>query len=366
MQIVVAPHGAALVLSRGAAAAPRGTSSSLATDSGLTYVARTGRGWMARPVPLGAGARAVLLAGDGGDHAAAVYVPPIGEAGGAGQAAPGGGREPPGAPCALALIDLRTGAVEAAYPVCTPRELPTGLALQRATGGHTVYLATWNRAAPPGQSDQGLALAGARVRRLVARTGALLSEAPLNGLPRPPAAGGSLLLAPGFAGAAGSGPGPDHLYLVEALPGSLLATWGEVEYGWQFPLSATWRLRWLVAGSLDPLGEVRLSFAPSGLRVAPDGTRAYAFDALGDSLVEIDLATGQTTVLDRVPGHRPWGLELTPDRLLVASPGGGEISVLHLRRARPLQAFRAGRAPAGVALAPPSAIRLGGAPEGRR
>ena len=61
---VVAPTGAALVRS-GSAAGSGGTA--------LTYVPPGGGGAAARPVPLEPGARVLLLAGDGGDYAAAVY-----------------------------------------------------------------------------------------------------------------------------------------------------------------------------------------------------------------------------------------------------------------------------------------------------
>jgi hypothetical protein len=154
----------------------------------LTYVApgAAGARWVARPVSLAPGARVRLLAGDGGDYAAAVYASPEG----------GGGRAPADAACGLALIDLRTGAVEAAYPVCAPRELPTGLALGRTPEGPVAYLALWRRATP---ADRAFLPAGARLVRLAARTGAPLGEAPANGLPRPAGAGGSLRLAPARA-----------------------------------------------------------------------------------------------------------------------------------------------------------------------
>jgi hypothetical protein len=77
-------------------------------------------------VPLERGARAVLLADDGGDHAAAAH----GVAGAAGARA-----APTEAPCGLALLDLRTGAVAAACPLSAPPEPPTGLALQPTAAG---------------------------------------------------------------------------------------------------------------------------------------------------------------------------------------------------------------------------------------
>jgi hypothetical protein len=335
-QVAVAPHGAALVLARDPAAAPGYTRA--AGDPGLTYVAPTpaGGGWAARPVALEPGVRAVLLAGDGGDHAAVVYAP---------QGA-GPGWATPDAPCGLALIDLRTGAVEAAYPVCTPREFATGLALEQTPEGPVAYLALWRRATP---ADRAFLPAGARLLRLAARTGAPLGEAPTNGLPRPPAAGGSLLLAPGPAGG-----GRPALYAVEALagPGSEQATWGAAEYRWRFVLATAWRLRRLTPEALEPAAEVRLGFAPSGLAVAPDGTRAYAFDARGDDLVEVDLATGRPRVLDAVPGHRPWGLAATRDRVYVAAPPRGEVLAVDRATGRRALTRRTGRAPVGLGLAP--------------
>jgi hypothetical protein len=287
-------------------------------------------------VALEPGARAVLLAGDGGDHAAVVYAP----------AGAGAGRAPPAAPCGLALLDLRTGAVEAAYPVCAPRELPTGLALERTPEGPVAYLALWHRATP---ADRPFLPAGARLLRLAARTGAPLGEAPTNGLPRPPAAGGSLLLAPGPAGG-----GRPALYVVEALAGSgsEQATWGAAEYRWRFVLATAWRLRRLAPEDLEPAAEVRLGFAPSGLAVAPDGAAAYAFDARGDDLVEVDLATGRTRVLDAVPGHRPWGLAANRDRVYFAAPPRGEVLAVDRATGRRALTRRTGRAPVGIGLAP--------------
>jgi hypothetical protein len=340
-QLVVAPDGAALVLSGGDAAPPGRPggpgSRGAGAGPGLTWVPRAGAGWAARPVALGPGARAVLLAGDNGDRAAVAYTLPgrsTGDAEGL----------PPEAPCGLALVDLRTGAVEAAYPVCAPRELPTGLALEDTADGPVAYLALWHRATPAGP---GFRPAGARLRRLAARTGAPLGEAPADGLPRPPAAGGSLLLAPGPGGGARA-----PLYLVAAVPGSRLATWDATEYAWQFPLSGGWRLQRLAPDTLDPEADVGLAFAPAGLAVAPDGARAYAFDALSDDLVQIDLSTGRLGLLARLPGSRPWGLAVTADRLYAANPPGGEVWVFDRAAARRVAALRTGGAPVGIGLAP--------------
>ena len=138
---------------------------------------------------------------------------------------------------------------------------------------------------------------------------------------------------------------------MEALPGSRLATWDEAEYRWQFPLAAAWRLRRLVPESLEPEAEVRLAVAPAGLAVAPDGATAYAFDALGPGLVEIDLATGRTGEVARLPVHRPWGLAVTAERLYVASPADRQVWAFDRQRGRRAQVLRVGRAPTGIGLA---------------
>jgi DNA-binding beta-propeller fold protein YncE len=139
---------------------------------------------------------------------------------------------------------------------------------------------------------------------------------------------------------------------VEALPGSELATWGAAEYRWQYALSAAWRLRRLTPDALEPEAELRLGFAPAGLAIAPDGASAYVFDARGDDLVEVDLATGRMRVLGQVPGHRPWGLAATRDRVYVASPPRGEVLALDRATGRRALTLRTGRAPVGIGLEP--------------
>jgi hypothetical protein len=320
-QVVVGAGGGALVRAGGPARAE------------VTYVAPLGDRLVARPVTLEPGARAVLLAGDGGDYAAVAYARPA--------------RDEPA--CGLVLVDLRTGRAEAPHLACTPRELVAGVALERSSEGPIVYLALWRRAAPP---DRTFAPAGARLLRLTARSGAPLAEAPLDGLPRPAAYGGSLLFA--------SSPlGGGRLYAVEALPGSQLATWDEAEFTWQYPLSAGWRLRRLSPQTLEPEVEMRLPFAPTGLAVAPDGA-AYAFDALGDRLVTVDLGTGRAAELARVPGHRPWGLAATASWLYAAGPPDGRVWVLDRSTGRRVAALRAGRAPVAIGVAPVSGGRAGG------
>jgi hypothetical protein len=301
-----------------------------ASATGLTFVTRAGARGSARPVTLPPGGRAVLLAGDGGSAAAAVYT--LRDA---------AGREP-GPACGLALIDLRRGEVAQTFPVCAPREVPTGLALERTGEGPVAYLAVWRPAVRT--ADGSFLAAGARVLRLEVDTGAATAQAALGGLPRPAAAGGSLLLAPGPDGGR-------RLYCLEALPGSELATWGAQEFGWQYVMSSHWRLSRLAPDTLLPEEVLRLDFAPSGLSVAPDGTRAYAFDALGEGLLQIDLATGQSAVLARMAGHQPGGLAATDDRLYAAHPALGQVWVFDRQRGQRVQTFRAGRSPVALSLA---------------
>jgi hypothetical protein len=292
---------------------------------------------VAHRVPLDQGGRPVLLAGDGGAYAAVAYVLPVD--GGGAAAASDPGRAAPG--CRLALVDLRTGRVVVTHPACAARDLATGLALWRTPAGPVAFLALWSRAET---GAGGRAPAGARIMAVQALTGRVLEVAPLAGLPRPAAAGGSLVLAPGPDGRI-------RLYCVEALPGSELATWGETEYGWQFPLSGAWHVLPLTPDRLEPERPVPLAFPPSGLAVAPDGAAAYAFDALGDALLRIDLATGRTTAVASVPGHQPAGLVVAGDRLYASIPQRGQVWGFERQRGARVQVLRAGRQPTGIGLA---------------
>jgi DNA-binding beta-propeller fold protein YncE len=112
------------------------------------------------------------------------------------------------------------------------------------------------------------------------------------------------------------------------------------------------RLRWRTPKGLEPEAGVRLAFAPADLAVTPDGAAAYAFEALGDRLVAIDLAAGQTGEPARVPGHRPWGLAAAADRPYVASPTDGRVWAFDRATGRRVATHWAGRAPAGMALLP--------------
>jgi hypothetical protein len=313
-------------------------------------VAKAPGGWEATPVLLEPGTRVLLLAGDGGDYAVAVYALATPPAGDPDAAAPRAGAGDPAAspsssPCRLALIDLRSGTVEHVHPVCTSRDLPTGLAMEDTPGGPVAYLALWSQAAQgaqAGQEEATFAAAGARIVALQARAGLQLDVVPLTGLPRPIPFGGSLLLAPGPTGA-----GP-RLYCVEALPGAEFGSRSEQEYDWLFPMSSAWLLRRLTPEPLQTEETLHLTFAPVGLRVAPGGAHAYAFDARSDELRQIDLTTGQTTVLGRVPSYSPTGLVATRDRLYVASPRANQLWVFDRQRGRRVQVIPTGRRPVWV------------------
>jgi hypothetical protein len=217
----VGQHGAALALS-----------GDPALGSVLTYATRApdsdSPGVVERAVPLEPGARAVLLAGDGGAYAAVVYVFAAATA----RDGTDSGRSATAA-CRLALVDLRSGAVEAAHTVCGPGDLPTGLAMETTAAGPVAYFAMWSRASQGSASSRA---AGARIVAVQAKTGAMLATVPLAGLPRPVSSGGSLLLAPGPNGSG------RRLYCVASLPNSEIATWDEQEYEWQSVMSGAWRI----------------------------------------------------------------------------------------------------------------------------
>jgi hypothetical protein len=348
-QVVLGQNGAALALS-----------GDPAFGSMLTYVAREpdpdraggkdgeGAGVAERPVPLEPGSRAVLLAGDGGSYAAVVYVLTSSPAADGLDAA-----RPGGTSCRLALVDLRSGASEAAHTVCGAGDLPTALALETTAAGPVAYVAVWSRAA---QGSMGPRAAGARIVAVQARTGAALATLPLAGLPRPASSGGSLILAAGPGGAG------RRLYGVEALPGSETATWSDQEYEWVSAMSGGWHILQVAPGGLVAERAVALDFAPVGLSVAPDGAQAYAFNARDDSVMRIDLATGRAAALGRVAGYRAGGLAATSDRVYVANPWDHQVWVFDRHQNRRVQMIPVGREPvwigalsAGPARAPSAA-----------
>ena len=103
----------------------------------LTYVVPSGGTWTARPVPLEPGAQVTHLASDGEHTAAVIY--------GIVRHSPAG--KPEVAPCRLATIDLRSGAVLKVHPLCSVGETVGGLALEAGPGGTLAYVAVWSE--PP-------------------------------------------------------------------------------------------------------------------------------------------------------------------------------------------------------------------------
>jgi hypothetical protein len=312
-----------------------------ALGSILTYTTRVrdgnGAGLVEQPIPLEPGARAVLLAGDGERYAVVISLLalPLADDG-------AGESRRSGAVCRLALVDLRSGTVEAIHTVCAPGDLPTGLAMETTAAGPIAYVAVWSRAAQVGAN---LRLAGARVVAVQARTGRMLAALPLAGLPRPISSGGSLILAAGRNGAG------RRLYCVEALPGSDLATWSAQEYEWQAAMSGSWQIRELALDPLTAERAVPLAFAPAGLTVTRDGAQAYAFNARDDSLMQIDLASGHATGLAKVNGYSAYGLATTEDRVYVANPPADLVWVFDRQRGRRVQVIPAGRKPVWIGVA---------------
>ncbi|MGI8612738.1 MAG: bifunctional YncE family protein/alkaline phosphatase family protein, partial [Nocardioidaceae bacterium] len=74
---------------------------------------------------------------------------------------------------------------------------------------------------------------------------------------------------------------------------------------------------------------------PAGLAVAPDGSRLYVADQLGDAFSQIDLAT--RTVRTVSAGHNPYGVALSPDgaTAYVSDQGARTVDVYDVSRGAP-------------------------------
>ncbi len=74
---------------------------------------------------------------------------------------------------------------------------------------------------------------------------------------------------------------------------------------------------------------------PAGLAVAPDGSRLYVADQLGDAFSQVDLTTG--TVRTVGTGHNPYGVALAPDgdTAYVSDQGSSTVDVFDVSGATP-------------------------------
>jgi DNA-binding beta-propeller fold protein YncE len=307
-----------LVLGIGAAA--RGT---------LTYVARAGSTWVARPLALEPDASAVAVAGNGQYTAAVVFT------------LRGPGATPAQRACRLALVDLRTGTVGRRWPVCRPGDEPTGLAMDTDAGGPVAYVAL--RARPDERHED----RGAGQGRIVAvdlTSGLPVAETPLAGEP------GALVLAaaPGSTGR--------RLYTVQSPPDTPECAGNE----WCSASQANgWRLIGRDPATLVPEVDYPLPFPPLWLTISPDGRHGYVFapefaSGYGDAavLVQIDLRSGALRPLARFARPSLGPIVVVGRRLYVPLPDQQAVWVLD-PHGRVQQTIRVGQAPIGLAVSAP-------------
>jgi hypothetical protein len=278
-------------------------------------------------VPLEPGARRVLLAGDGGDHALAAYQLPD---------APGG---PADARCRLVLVDLGTGDVTPPRTVCRGPESVVGLALDDPPGGDPVaYLAFW-RAPATGDPDGCEPTPGGRIMAVRARTGSPVAVAPLDGVPD------LLTLAP-------AGPTGRWLYAVEAAPIPGIGLPDECPYmthGKYVVNAGQWTVVRLAPDTLDVERRYSLRLRPSALAAAPDGDHAYALVPF-TLVVDLDLVNGTVRPFAAL-ADAPLGVAVAADRVYVSDPWADAVRVLDRRTGREVRVIPTGRAPIALALA---------------
>jgi len=118
-----------------------------------------------------------------------------------------------------------------------------------------------------------------------------------------------------------------------------------------------WRLWALDPTALVLLDELPLPAPLLGLAVAPDGDHAYALvgpvDWLQDrALLCLDLESGASAMLGRVPGTYGDSLVVSHDRIYVPNPETHDVWVGD-RQGRPLITFAVGEHPLDVVLSSP-------------
>jgi hypothetical protein len=308
-----------LVLGIGAAA--RGT---------LTYVARAGSTWVARPLALEPDASAVAVAGDGQYAAAAlstIWAP---------------GATPAQRACRLTLVDLRTGTVGRRWPVCRPGEEPAGLAMDADAGGPVAYVAL--RARPDERHEDRSAGQG-RIVAVDLATGLPMAEAPVVGKP------GALVMAAAWGGTG------RRLYTVQSPPDTPDCAGNE----WCSTSPAGgWRLIGWDPATLVPEEDYPLPFPPLWLSISPDGQHGYMFapefaPSNGDAavLVQIDLRSRALHPLARFARPSLGPMVVVGRRFYVPLPDQQAVWVLD-PHGRVQQTIRVGQAPIGLAVSAPA------------
>ena len=234
----------------------------------LTYVVPSGGTWTARPVPLEPGAQVTHLASDGEHTAAVIY--------GIMRHSPAG--KPEAAPCRLATIDLRSGAVLKVHPLCSVGETVSGLALEAGPGRGAGLRRRSGRSlprrrGPPAGPRRRPARPSGRVLALHAEEGSVRAASPPGGGPR--------------AAGAGAVPWSARGAVCTASPRSArrrtVATRTAVS---AFSRAGAWQLLGLNPTTLEVESVQSLPFPLHWLAVAPDGAHAYAL--VGQQALHLD------------------------------------------------------------------------------
>jgi hypothetical protein len=263
------------------------------------------------PLPNSADA---FLAADGGRLATVVYHTPA---------------DDPAAPaprCRLTVVDVPAGVVHATRPVCAPRELVSGVAIETSgPAGPLVYL-TVRADAPAGAGP----LATGRIVAQHPETGATAAVLRLAHAPTLPTLGS----APGGVGR--------RLYVVEAI------STPEQEP----PAPYRGRLLGLHPATLQIEAEYPLDSPPSRLAIAPDGDDAYAL--VEGAVIRTDLTSGREQRLAALPGT---GLDLavTDERVYVVSGAAQNVvwvTALRAGAGTRVESIRVGRGGVGIVVVP--------------
>jgi DNA-binding beta-propeller fold protein YncE len=300
-----------------------------ATEHGgeLTLVTLAAGVWGARPVSLEPGARQVLLAGDGGDHALVAYQ------------LPGTTGNPAEARCRLVLVDLGAGDVAPPRTVCRGPESVVGLALDDPPGGDPIaYLAVW-RSPARGDPDGCEPPPGGRIVAVRARTGAPVAAAPLAGVPD------RLALGPG-------GPDGRRLYAVEAAPIPSTGLPDECPYmthGKYVANAGQWTVVGLTPDTLAVERRHPLRQQPYALAVAPDGDHAYALAPM-TVVIQLDLVS-RTARPFATLADVPLGIAVAADRVYVSDPRANAVRALDRQSGREVRVIPTGRGPIALTLA---------------
>lgn len=283
----------------------------------ITHIARRGETWTTRTIALEEGARFATLAADRSDLAAVAYLlppppdEPLNDAGG------------PTLRCQIGMLDLHTGAIDSLHSACGPRDALFSVAMQDTDEGPIAYAGFWTWPAHTGGHWTG---GHGGLVAIDIMSGAVLARLPMSGSPGQC----QMASAPGRAGR--------RLYCVESLPGPQADS----------SAAESWRLLALTPLTLQVEEHYPLLDSPRALAFAPDGNGVYLLNTDGTAVRFIDLRTGTTSRLTRLPGAGV-ALAVNDERVFIPNPEGEEVWVLDRRRVF-LHSLRVPAHPLGVAL----------------